>query len=131
MSVSARNPMADLYRRLRAVGLTRPYIRKVILPDWWDDQIADNPAGYAEGLSFLSRHLGLDLATLRDQARPVAFRDFGVCKFKKSKDAKEDDLALARAMATRVAQLVNVAATGSPQPAPPSASQIRREILGQ
>ena len=40
MNVSATNPMADLYRRLRAVGLTRPYVRKMILPDWWDDRVA-------------------------------------------------------------------------------------------
>ena len=93
MSVSATNPMADLYRRLGAVGLTKPYVRKMILPDWWDDQVAENPAGYAEGLSFLSRHLGLDIVSLRDPALPVAFRHFGVCKFKKSQSATEDDLA--------------------------------------
>jgi len=131
MSVSATNPMADLYRRLRAVGLTKPYVRNMILPDWWEDQVAENPAGYAEGLTLLSRHLGLDIATLRDPARPVAFRNFGVCKFKKSQNATEDDLALARAMATRAAQLVNAAVTEPALPPPPSAAQIRREILGQ
>ena len=92
MSVSAINPMVHLYRRLRAVGLTKPYVGKMILPEWWDDQAADNPAG---------RHLGLDLATLLDPSLPIAFRDFGACKFKKSKDATEDELGLARAMATR------------------------------
>ena len=48
MSVGATNPMLNLYRRLQAVGLTRAYIRKIILPEWWDDQAADNPAGYPE-----------------------------------------------------------------------------------
>lgn len=131
MSVRATNPMADLYRRLRAVGLTKPYIRKMILPDWWDDQIAENPAGFAEGLTFLSRHLGLDIATLRDPSLPLAFRKFGVCKFKKSNNTTEDDLALARAMSTRLAQLADVATTESCQPLPLSAALIRREILGQ
>ena len=130
MSVSATNPMNILYRRLRAVGLTKPYVRKMILPEWWDDAAAENPAGFAEALTFLSRHLGLDLTTLRDSSRPVAFRDFGDCKFKKSKNATNDDLALARAMATRAAQIANAAVTGAPQPLPDSATQIRREILG-
>ena len=130
MSVSATNPMNALYRRLRAVGLTKPYVRKMILPEWWDDSAAENPAGFAEALTFLSRHLGLDLGTLRDSSRPVAFRDFGDCKFKKSKNATNDDLALARAMATRAAQIANVAVTGAPQPLPGSATQVRREILG-
>ena len=130
MSVSAINPMADLFRRLKAVGLTKPYIRKTILPEWWDDQAAASPAGYTEGLIFLSRHLGLDLRSLLDPNLAVAFRDFGACKFKKSQDATEDDLALARAMATRAAQLVNIAVTEPPCPVPKAAAQIRREILG-
>ena len=131
MSVSTTNPMLNLYRRLQAVGLTRAYIRKIILPEWWDDQAADNPAGYAEALAYLSRHLGLDLASLLEPDRPVVFRNFGVCKFKKSQTATEDELALARAMATRAAQLVSIAVTEPPQPLPESARQIRSEILGR
>jgi len=131
MTVSKTNPMAALYRRLREVGLTRPYIRKLILPEWWDDQTAENPAAMAEGLIFLSRHLGLDLATLRNPGVPLAFRGFGSCKFKKSKDATEDQLSLARAMATRAAQFANVATSEPFQPPPASAAQVRREILGQ
>jgi hypothetical protein len=130
MSVSVTNSMPDLFRRLRAVGLSAPYIRNTILPEWWDDQAANNPAGYTEGLIFLSRHLGLDLNSLLDPERPVACRDFGACKFKKSEGATEDDLALARTMATRAAQLVNIAMSEAPHLVPRSAAQIRREILG-
>ena len=131
MNVDMANPMADLYRRLQAVGLTERYVRKSILPDWWDDEVATNPAGYAEGLTYLSRHLGLDLATLQDPTRPVSFRDFGACKFKKSKNTLESDLALARALGTRLAQLAVLATTTQYQPLPRSAQIIRGEILGQ
>ena len=130
MSVSAINPMVDLFRRLRAVGLTKPYIRKTILPEWWDDQAAASPAGYTEGLVFLSRHLGLDLTSLLDPTLAVAFRDFGACKFKKSQDATEDDLALREPWQHCAAQLVNIAVTEPPSPVPRTAAQIRREILG-
>jgi len=131
MTVSATNPMADLYRRLRAVGLTTRKVRQFILPDWWDDSVATNPAGFAEGLSFISRHTGLDLATLREFGRPVAFREAGVCKFKKSANTTEDQLTLARSMAMRVAQLVNAATVKPCLPLPSSALQLRKEILGQ
>ena len=131
MSVGVINPMADLDRRLKAVGLTRKILRRMILPDWWDDQIALNPAGYAEGLSWISRHLGLDLAALRDPTRPVVFRDLRVCKFKKSRKATEAQLALARGMATRVAQLVNLATSRPCRSLPANASQMRGEILGR
>jgi len=106
-------------------------IHQVILPDWWDDEVATNPAGYAEGISFISRHLGLELASLREPGRQVTFRDSGVCKFKKTKDTTEDHLALARSMATRVAQLANAATTEPCSPLPATAAQMRREILGQ
>ena len=131
MTVSTTNPMADLYRRLRAVGLTKNKVQQFILPDWWDDEVATNPAGYAEGISFISRHLGLDLASLREPGRPIAFRDAGVCKFKKSKNATEEQLQLARSLATRVAHLVGAATTETCAPLPATAAQMRSEILGQ
>lgn len=131
MPVNSTNPMADLYRRLGAVGLTKQMVRRYILPDWWDDQVAEKPAGYAEGISFISRHLGLDLASLRDRDRPIAYREAGICKFKKSKNATEDQLQMARSLATRVAHLVNAATLESYGPLPSSAAQMRQEILGQ
>jgi hypothetical protein len=131
MPVDSTNPMADLYRRLGAVGLTKPMVHRYILPDWWNDQVAKNPAGYAEGISFISRHLGLDLASLRDSGRLITYRESGICKFKKSKNATEDQLQMARSLATRVAHLVNAATPESCAPLPASATQMRQEILGQ
>ena len=128
MPANAINPMADLYRRLGAVGLTKQKVRRYILPDWWDDQVATNPAGYAEGISFISRHLGLELASLRESGRAVAFRESGVCKFKKSKNATEDQLQMARSLATRVAHLVNAATPEPCAPLPTSAAQMRRRF---
>jgi hypothetical protein len=131
MAVNTTNPMADLYRRLGAVGLTKQRVRQFILPEWWDDQVAANPAGFAEGISFISRHLGLELTSLREPGLPIAFRDAGACKFKKSKNATEDELQMARSLATRVAHLVSAATPEPFVPLPTSAAQMRREILGQ
>ena len=130
MSVVA-NPMAQLYRRLRAVGLKKSYLKANILPEWWDDAIAENPSGLAEGLMFLSRHLGLDLATLRDSNAPVVFRNLGVCKFKMSQNVAQEELALARSMAGRAAQLADAATTDPVLPLPKRGELIRQEILGQ
>ena len=55
------NPIKKLYQRLSDVGLTRAFVKKTALPSWWDDEVAANPSGYAQGLLLLSRHLGLDL----------------------------------------------------------------------
>ena len=50
--MAAKNPMPQLYRQLGTAGFPRKYLREVVLPSWWEDEIAHNPAGYAEGLWF-------------------------------------------------------------------------------
>src|SRR4051794_15957932 len=106
MGSSTPNPMNDLYRRLSALGFTKPYVRERLLPDWWDDEIASRPSGFAEALAYLSRFTGLDMASLRDRSRSPEFRPMPTCRFKKIRTTSESELSLARAMATRAAQLV-------------------------
>lgn len=128
-TVSKTSPMIKLYHRLSTVGLTRPYVRDIALPDWWDDKAARSPAGYAEALLYLSRHLGLALDSLQDESKPLALRDFGPCKFKKTTGTNDDDLALARALGTRVAQLATTAMTKPFKGLAASALEIRLHIL--
>jgi hypothetical protein len=125
------NPIKRLYSRLGQVGLTRAFVVHTALPHWWDDEIASNPAGYAQGLMLLSRHLGLDLASLQDENSPLKLREFGVCKFKKRANVSEDQLALARVMATRTAQLAAAAMPDEPGPLPLDAGEVRQRILGR
>ncbi len=122
-------PMKSLYDRLSGVGFPRKFIRETALPSWWEDELALNAAGYAQGLLLLSRHLGLDLASLQNDAVPLKLRDFGICKYKKRDDVSEDELALARVMATRAAQLAAETTSTPPAPLPDDAGEIRDEIL--
>ena len=48
MSVS--NPIKPLLQRLSAVGYKEHYVRRTVLPDWWEDCIALNPAGYQQAI---------------------------------------------------------------------------------
>ena len=123
------NPMNSLFRRLTAVGLTRNFVRETALPTWWDDEIVANPAGYAQGLMLLSRHLGLDLATLQDEKTPLKLRKFGVCKYKKRDNVSEDELAISRVIGTRAAQLAAESASAVPASVPGDATEIRQQIL--
>jgi hypothetical protein len=122
--------MTQLYSRLGSVGFPRKYLREIILPDWWDDEIAQNPAGYAEGLMILSRNLGLDLTSMQNEAVPVGLRNLGPCKFKKASTTSEKELALARTLATRVVELITPAMLEPRNSLPTSASAIRQSILG-
>src|SRR5437660_1669855 len=104
-AVNSLTPMKRQYHRLTSIGLPRAFVRQTALPNWWDDELASNPAGYAEGVMLLARHLGLDLSTLQDESAVIALRDFGPCKFKKTGGTTDDELAIARALGTRAAQL--------------------------
>ena len=79
----AKNPMTQLYSRLGSVGFPRKYLREIVLPSWWDDEIAHNPAGYTEWLMLLSRNLGLDLASMQNEAVPIGLRNWSLANFVK------------------------------------------------
>ena len=121
--------MPTLYARLSRIGLTRKYVRGTAFPGWWDDEVASTPAGYAQGLLLLSRHLGLDIRSLQNDSSPVRLREFGLCKYKKRESVSEDDLALCRMIATRAGQLAAEAVTMPYKGIPASASDIRQTIL--
>jgi len=124
-----KNPMTDLYDRLGSVGLPRKYLQEIVLPNWWDDEIAHNSAGYAEGLMILSKNLGLDLSTMQNQAVPVGLRNLGPCKFKKVARTRDEDLLLARTVATRVVDLIGPAVPKVKIHLPTTATEIRQVIL--
>lgn len=67
------NPMEGLYARLRKRGMSESFVRSVGLPDWWDDEAAMTPAGYAEALGYISSRLGIPMGVLR--AREAWTRD--------------------------------------------------------
>jgi IrrE N-terminal-like domain len=118
-----------LYRRLREVGFSKPYLTKIAaLPTWWDDKLAENPAGYAQCLISLSRHLGLDIKSLQDECAPVRLKDFGICKYKKRVGTTEDELLLSRVIATRASQLAAAAVDRAYEPVLP-ACDLRQKIL--
>ena len=123
------NPLKALDDRLSRAGLTRKYVRETALPGWWDDEVASTPAGYAQGLLLLSRHLGLDIRSLQNDSSPVRLRDFGLCKYKKRDGVGEDELAMCRMMATRAGQLAAEAMSTPYKGIPTSASEIRQTVL--
>lgn len=50
-----------MFKRLEVRGYDEATVRAA-LPDWWDDEIADNPSGYAEGCMHIARGLSIPLS---------------------------------------------------------------------
>src|SRR3954471_4686586 len=129
LRMPGKDPMTQLYSRLGSLGFPRKYLREVVLPEWWEDEVAHNPAGFAQGLLVLSRNLGLDLSSLQNESVPVGLRNLGPCKFKKTGSKRDEELHIARVIASRVAHLASAAAPPGGLPFDRSATAIRNLIL--
>src|SRR5262245_18124259 len=63
--------MNDLYKRLRRVGFDEEFVRKNLLPDWWDDSLATVPSNRALAEASISRMLGFSVGDLRNQKQEL------------------------------------------------------------
>lgn len=122
------NPIKPLMRRLSAAGFNPKYVRTVVLPDWWEDGIADHPAGFDQAITLLSRNLCLDPSSLLDAASSIRYQPLPAPKYKlKSTDA-ETDVAVATRVAVRAADLVVSATVVERSNMPSSACEARESI---
>src|SRR5437762_10878996 len=129
--MTIKNPMRAVYDRLEEAGISRSYVRRVVLPEWWDDEIAETDSGYLQGLGIIARHLGLELVPLYEKAK-LEFQSRKAVRFKKkSAGVSENDLGLAQSIATQ-ALLLTCFETKKPLGAiPESAAKIRLAILSR
>lgn len=124
------NRMGDMYKRLSKLGLKRSFVQKMILPSWWDDDAASTASGFSEGLMILSRHLGIPMSLLRDEARELKIAGDIQAKHKAPRNALPEETALVSGFALQVARLV-AQAVQMPVVPLPSAAQIRDSLLQQ
>lgn len=122
-------PMSKLYARLAEYGFNPKYVKEMILPEWWDDKIAENPAGYAEGVGLVARHLGLDIDVLEDHTQDLCYNHVGPRRFKKSQNVSEHELPLAECVALRAAKMACTAAPAPMETLATSAAQLRTLLL--
>jgi hypothetical protein len=125
-SVSA---LQSLYARLEQAGLDRKFIRETLLPDWWDDAIAEHPTGYAEARLRIARALGLSLRQLDSEDPLGEMLDETRLRCKTRRGMELDSIRWTIALAKRAAELATRATPKPYEPIPESASQIRDAIL--
>lgn len=127
--MSVPNPIKPLLTRLAAKGYKENFVRKKVLPDWWEDGIAENPAGYQQAAMLLSRNLCLDLRTLLDENAAIHQRTLETPKYKLRGQDTEDTVRVATCIAYRAAQLACHALPTPYAELPPTAMAIRNAIL--
>lgn len=96
-------PMKTLYSRLKDAGYDAPFVRQFVLPEWWEDKLASNPANKALAEIAVSRVLGFAIPELRNEQKrlqPALETQF---RLKRRKDATSSELAPTIRLAERVA----------------------------
>ncbi len=119
----------SLYERLEQAGLDRKFVRKVLLPDWWDDAIAQHPTGYAEARLRIARALGLSLSQLDSEDLFKRALDETRLRCKTRRGTEPYSIRWTIALAKRAAELATRAMPKPYEPLPETASQIRNAIL--
>lgn len=130
MTLETPISMEALYRKLARTGLDRKFVREVLLPEWWDDAIADSPAGLAEAELRIARALGIRWSELREGALSES-----VCienlLYAEPVQAHDKPLRWTVCLAKRVAEL-GLHATPLPyQPPDASAQEVRQALMKQ
>lgn len=99
--------LTPLYRRLKQAGFDRAFLQRAVLPDWWDDALASNATTRSQFELHLAQRLGVPLADLRDNDKPIALPGMNDVRLKRATiDAKRDDIAPGMIVARRTAATV-------------------------
>jgi Zn-dependent peptidase ImmA (M78 family) len=122
--------MADLYQRLASVGLTKSFLLKQGLPDWWCDEYEASEGAVVTAAAHIAKRLNLDLKSLLDeQARPK-FVLTSQPKYKVQIGTDPQQLPVPSAIAAKVADVVASACRVTYQPIEHlTVAEIREEIL--
>lgn len=121
--------MKDLYKRLRVVGFDEDYVRRNLLPDWWDDSLATVPSNRAIAEASISRMLGFQIGDLRDENQELQLPSVATFKLKHKKNTKPSTIAPAVVVASQAVRAILRVLPPLPFGGLLSATTVRKEIL--
>ncbi len=124
--------MQSLYRRLSQIGFDSRFVRARMLPDWWDDSLAQVPANRALAEAAISRMLGLKIKDLRDPEASLTLPSISAFRLKQRRGSRPTETLAALVLAQRIAAAV-AQALGDVPPfrRTRGADQMRNAILAR
>jgi len=128
--MTVANPqMKRLYSKLKTVGYNPKYINS-LMPDWWDDEIAETPAGLQQASLILGQIFGVRAESLWTENAEVALNLPQGIRFKHRENIVADDLNVACAVARSLARIVLKVFPAKTRPDFYSdASELRKQLL--
>lgn len=74
-----------IYERLKSKGIDKSYIREVLLPKWWNEEILSSKAGFLQTVSIIAKNLGVKLSDLLSESDELHLTQTVPIKFKQNK----------------------------------------------
>lgn len=129
--VSMPNQMAGLYQRLGDVGLSKSYVKRQGLPDWWCEEYEQSEGAIVTAAAHISKRFNLNLQSLLNEDDRPQFVSTSQPKYKLQNGTDSQSLPVPSAIAAKVAKIVASACKSPYQPIENlSVAEIREEILG-
>jgi hypothetical protein len=124
--------MKDLYTRLGALGFDRKFVTRYVLPEWWEDSLAEVDANRAIAEMSVAQFLGIPVPQLRNRDQPLALEIPSSVRFQRRADTATGELDAAIALAQRAASgLVGALGTHTPFAGPVTAAELRGRVLSR
>lgn len=101
---TASNPALRLLKSFKELGLTPAQVRR-LMPEWWDDEAAEDEGGLLELQILLARRLNVSLASMQAQVPLPAFQET-TQRFKTAHPEGSSQLAVAAGIGHGLAQLL-------------------------
>lgn len=125
--------MIDLYQRLRPLGFDPGFVRSVVLPDWWDDELASVPTNRALAEAAIAKHLRISISLLSDPQATLVLPQTVSFRLKSAtRGTNPEVIRPSILVAQRVASLLASSVTSmSIDSTPFTAAEIRANILSK
>lgn len=104
--MARQSPMADLYRRLTEVGFPPSYVRGLVLPEWWEDELAGEEENRRLAEMAISRTLKISLASLAEPQAHLTLEEERTARFKRWQAVDGRQLLPSVVVARRVCELL-------------------------
>ena len=105
-----------LLQRLSKAGFGKDFVYAAILPDWWEDSCAEDPALVQDFEFRIARFLGSPLATVSDPATALSPLVYPNAQLRRVRNIARDRLAAAIHVAIQVASATVRNLRGAPPP---------------
>lgn len=124
--MTAVHSMTSFYEKLKQRGLSRSFVQGV-LPEWWNDSIANTAPGYQEAGMLLAKLFNFRPSSLLSADSQPEYR-LGLRKFKRQQKTEIAELDIACSLAMTAAKIA-ISAIPSDYLRPNQALELRRAIL--